>query len=104
MGRHEVLVEWLDSKDKGACHRLNVKYISSKKNKLKEDEEFEVTDIIGPVLVLTNFHSKLFLRNLRIVKKSTLRRNFLPIIRSSSAEESSSSFSSSSLINLATLL
>jgi hypothetical protein len=43
MRRNEVLVERLDSKDEGARHRINVKYISSEKNKIKEDEEIKVT-------------------------------------------------------------
>jgi hypothetical protein len=40
--KNEILVEWLDSRDKGARHRINVKYISSDKSVVREKEEIEV--------------------------------------------------------------
>ena len=40
--KNEILVEWLDSRDKGACHRINVKYISNDKSVVREKEEIEV--------------------------------------------------------------
>lgn len=40
--KNEILVEWLDLRDKGARHRINVKYISSDKSVVREKEEIEV--------------------------------------------------------------